>query len=166
MYDIFYFKTIKDVERKKIQTSVIIDIGGIKMKSVLTIEPRYQETDQMGVIHHSVYPIWYEMGRVKFCDDIGIPFSKIEDQNIRLAMVEMKSTFRKPSKFGETLTQRTLLIALSGVQMNFRYELFNKDNELIHIGETRLVWLNEQFKPTNIEKSNPEIFKMFNKNVE
>ncbi|MCR3906777.1 MAG: acyl-CoA thioesterase [Tenericutes bacterium] len=136
------------------------------MKSVLTIEPRYQETDQMGVIHHSVYPIWYEMGRVKFCDDIGIPFPKIEEQNISLAMVEMKSIFKKPSKFGETYTQRTLLIEFSGVQMEFRYELYDKNNELIHIGETRLVWLNNQFRPMNIEKTNPDMYKLFTKNIE
>ena len=25
---------------------------------------RYQETDQMGIVHHSVYPIWFECGEL------------------------------------------------------------------------------------------------------
>ena len=30
------------------------------------VKVRYQETDQMGVAHHSVYPIWYEEARTNF----------------------------------------------------------------------------------------------------
>ena len=48
------------------------------MKHATIIHPRYQETDQMGIIHHSVYPVWYELGRVEFCNAIGVPFHEIE----------------------------------------------------------------------------------------
>ena len=32
---------------------------------------RYQETDQMGIVHHSVYPIWFECGRTDFIKKVG-----------------------------------------------------------------------------------------------
>ena len=31
------------------------------------VTARYAETDQMGVIHHSVYAVWYELARTDLC---------------------------------------------------------------------------------------------------
>lgn len=131
------------------------------MISKITIEPRYQETDQMGIIHHSVYPIWYEMGRVKFCEDIHLPFHVIEEKGVRLAMYEMTSRFVKPTKFGEIYTMETRLIKLSKVRLFFEYKIFNQHGEEVHIGKTELIWLNDELKPTNIEKRHPDIYHAF-----
>ncbi len=136
------------------------------MKSVMTIIPRYQETDQMGVIHHSVYPIWYEMGRVKFCDDLGMSFKSIEAQGVGLAMVDMNSQFKKPSFFGETYTQYTYLTECSRVKLMFRYELYNEQHELVHIGHTTLAWLGTGFRPQNIMRHHPDIYQLFSKATE
>ena len=42
------------------------------------ILPRYAETDQMGIIHHSVYAIWYEQARTDFFNQVGIRYDEIE----------------------------------------------------------------------------------------
>ena len=39
---------------------------------------RYQETDQMGIAHHSVYPVWFEVARTDFIKKLGITYSEIE----------------------------------------------------------------------------------------
>ena len=31
------------------------------MINTINIVPRYAETDKMGIVHHSVYAIWYEL---------------------------------------------------------------------------------------------------------
>ncbi len=135
------------------------------MKSLLTIEPRYQETDQMGVIHHSVYAVWFEMGRVKYCDDIGLPFKEIEDSGLRLAMIDLHSIYKKPARFGYQYKQYTYLSDFSRIRMTFRYEIFNEFNDLVHIGESVLVWLDSDLKPTNILKLNKRIYDLFSKHV-
>ncbi|MBN2299617.1 MAG: acyl-CoA thioesterase [Acholeplasmataceae bacterium] len=136
------------------------------MKSLLAIEPRYQETDQMGIIHHSVYPIWYEIGRVKFCDDLGFPYKKIEELGIGLAMIHMDVNYLKPAYFGSKLTMETKLIKFTRVRMVFRYEIFNLDHEMIHYGESHLVWVNQDLKPINLYKVNPHLYELFLKQVE
>ncbi|PKK99178.1 MAG: 4-hydroxybenzoyl-CoA thioesterase [Tenericutes bacterium HGW-Tenericutes-2] len=135
------------------------------MKSLITIEPRYQETDQMGVIHHSVYAVWFEMGRVKYCDDIGFPFKKIEDSGLRLAMIDLRSIYKKPALFGNQYKQYTYLIDFSRIRMTFRYEIYNEKDELIHVGESVLVWLDTNLRPTNVLKSNKQIYDLFAKHV-
>jgi len=34
---------------------------------------RYAETDQMGVVHHSVYPVWFESARTALSRQSGCP---------------------------------------------------------------------------------------------
>ena len=46
------------------------------------ILPRYAETDQMGIIHHSVYAIWYEQARTDFFNQVGIRYDEIEKQGL------------------------------------------------------------------------------------
>jgi acyl-CoA thioester hydrolase len=135
------------------------------MKSIIKIEPRYQETDQMGVIHHSVYPVWYEMGRIKFCDDIGLPFAELEKQHIGLAMISMSSYFKKPTYFGQTYQLFTYLREFGRLKMKFEYELYDQDMTLVHYGETHLVWLSDEFKPLDIKKKNPQVFQRFSEAI-
>lgn len=136
------------------------------MKSEIKIEPRYAETDQMGIIHHSVYPVWYEMARVKFCSDIGLPFHTIEQRGLGLAMVNMDLSYIKPVRFGETIKVITSLSEFSKVKLTFKYEIYNESNELINKGYTKLVWLGKDLKPLNIYKSYTDIYELFMNHLE
>ena len=41
---------------------------------------RYVETDQMGVVHHSVYYVWFEQLRTEYFRKIGFPYGELEEQ--------------------------------------------------------------------------------------
>jgi acyl-CoA thioester hydrolase len=135
------------------------------MESILKIVPRYQETDQMGVIHHSVYAIWFEMGRVEYCKNIGLPFHVVEEKGLRLAMIDLKSKFIKPAIFGKTYIMKTYLTELTKVKLIFKYLIFNDNNELIHEGESTLVWLDQSLKPINVAKNFNDVYQIFLKEV-
>lgn len=135
------------------------------MKSLLKIEPRFAETDQMGVIHHATYPVWYEMGRIKYCDDIGVPFKSFIDKGIHLAVTELSVQYVKSARFGDELKLYTYLVKLSKVRSYFKFELYNQNQELINTGSTTLAWLDSGMKPLNIQKAYPEIFAVFSKYV-
>jgi len=42
------------------------------------IRVRYEETDAMGIVHHSKYIIWLEMARIELMDTIGLTYKKLE----------------------------------------------------------------------------------------
>ncbi|TVP94140.1 MAG: acyl-CoA thioesterase [Acholeplasmatales bacterium] len=136
------------------------------MISKHVIVPRYQETDQMGVIHHSNYPIWYEEGRVRFCDAIGLPFDKIEQLGLRQAMIEMSSRFVQPAYFNQPLTLHTYLTEVGKVRLTFEYALYNDEDVCIHVGSTRLAWLDADLKPLNLAKAHPDLYTMLHEQVE
>ena len=46
-----------------------------------TIRVRYAETDQMGVVYHSNYLIWFEVGRVELMRALGFDYKLMEIQD-------------------------------------------------------------------------------------
>ena len=68
---------------------------------------RYAETDQMGVVHHSNYPIWYEAGRTDFIKKMGMPYSFIESQGIMLPLIELLSNYKGTSKYKDEIIIKT-----------------------------------------------------------
>ena len=135
------------------------------MKSLLSIEPRFAETDQMGVIHHATYPIWYEMGRIKYCDDLGMPFKNFIERGIHLAVTELSVNYKKSARFGDDLKLYTYLIGFTKIRSYFKFELYNQNNELVNTGFATLAWLDQNMKPLNIQKTHPDIFEVFSKHV-
>ena len=128
------------------------------MKHSTIIKPRYQETDQMGIIHHSVYPVWYELGRVEFCDVMGLPFHEIEAMGLRQAMIDLHVVYKEPARFGEMVIMHTYVKAISHVRLTFAYDLYSQEGRLINQGETVLAWLDEDLKPVRLSKKAPTLF--------
>ena len=68
-----------------------------------TIDVRYYETDLMGIVHHSNYIRFFEYGRIKMLEEIGLPISEIEGRGVMLPVVSTFCTYKTPSRMGETL---------------------------------------------------------------
>ena len=136
------------------------------MISKTIIVPRYQETDKMGIIHHSVYPIWYEVGRTEFCKQVGFPFHKMEERGISQALVNLESKYILPAYYGDELVVHTKLKNCTKVRLEFYYEIYNQNNQLINTGSTLLAWLNKNHRPINVAKENEDIYQLLLNNME
>ena len=55
----------------------------------LEITARYAETDMMGIIHHSVYAVWFEAARTEFIKMTGISYTQLEKSGIMLPLSEL-----------------------------------------------------------------------------
>lgn len=124
---------------------------------------RYAETDQMGIVHHSNYPIWFEAGRTDFIRKIGLPYSKIEEKGIFLPLIELKCRYLGSAGYEDEVLVKTSLKAISYSRVTFGYEAVKiGENKLITTGETIHVWTNKDMKPINIKKHMPELFDLLN----
>lgn len=119
---------------------------------------RYAETDQMGVAHHSVYPIWYEVARTEFAKKYIIPYSKAEKMGIMMPVAELTSKYYKSAFYEDELTIITEVEKVSPVRIKFRYTVYNQNNELINIGTTMHAWTGTDLKILNLKKKFPEIY--------
>jgi len=58
---------------------------------------RYAETDQMGVVYHANYIVWFEVGRVEMLRQLGFTYSEMEKQDeTHIAVVDVRCRFKAP----------------------------------------------------------------------
>lgn len=100
------------------------------------LRPRYAETDQMGVVHHAVYPVWFEVGRSDLMREMGLPYSDIEAAGHYLMLAELRVRFAAPARYDVPVELHTALIALRSRQLVFSYRLQDEDGGLLVRGQT------------------------------
>jgi len=69
----------------------------------IIIVPRYAETDKGGVVHHSVYPVWFEMGRTELLRANGLAYKDLEEAGVLFVVAELRIKYRRPAMYDEKL---------------------------------------------------------------
>lgn len=125
------------------------------MISTFVFETRYSETDQMGIVHHSNYPIWFELGRNNHLQLLGINYKEIEKDNILFPVLEVYVKYRKACYFGDTLKIDTKISHLSKAKVKFEYTIYSKMSsvKIIHAeGYTIHGFTNNSLLPINLKE--------------
>ena len=105
------------------------------------IRVRYAETDQMGYVYYGNYATYFEVARVEALRQIGLTYKELEDQGVMMPVIENWSKYIAPAKYDELLTVKVIIKERPQVRINFEYKIYNPSNVLIHIGETKLVFI-------------------------
>lgn len=136
------------------------------METKTTFTARYAETDQMGIVHHSNYAVWFEVGRTDFLKSAGISNTSIEAKGILLPLYEMNFKFKAPAKYEDEIMVVTTIKSITSTRIIFSYQVFNALNDkLLATGETMHAWTDKSLKPVNAEKVVPEIYSVLSKSV-
>ncbi|MFC1587230.1 acyl-CoA thioesterase [Planctomycetota bacterium] len=101
---------------------------------------RYAETDQAGVVYHSNYFVYFEIGRTDVLREREVPYRKIEEEfGIILAVVDCSARFRHPARYDDYLRIETAVTGIKGTRIFFAYKVFrDDDNKLLCDGNTVL----------------------------
>lgn len=105
------------------------------------VRVRYAETDQMGVVYHGNYAQYFEMGRVEWLRNLGVSYADMERDGIMLPVVSLTMNYKKPARYDDLLTVRTILKKQAGVKIEFDYEIYNENDELLTTGYSMLVFV-------------------------
>ena len=106
------------------------------MESLTEIRVRYAETDAMGIVHHSHFIVWMELGRSDFLRSLGKSYADWEAEGIRLPVNGVALTYRSPARYDELVQVRTRLLELSRRHVAFAYRI-ERDGALLAEGESR-----------------------------
>lgn len=115
----------------------------------IEVRVRYAETDKMGVVYHSNYLIYFEIGRTEAMREIGINYADLEEQGYVLAVLESSCKHSASAVYDDLLTVRTRLTAASKVRLTFEYEVL-RGEKCLTTGSTTLAFLDREkgMKPT------------------
>lgn len=102
------------------------------------IRVRYAETDQAGMVYHSNYLIWFEVGRVELCRDHGFNYRDMErNADAYLPVTEARIRYRIPARYDDIILIRTRAADIRSRAITFIYEVRREsDNQLLAEGET------------------------------
>ena len=93
------------------------------MKSKTYITARYGETDMMGIVHHSVYALYYEQARVDFIKQFGITYLQLEQNGLMLPLINLGCSYKLPVKFADEIVVETTVGEIKPAKIIFG--LFN-----------------------------------------
>ncbi len=104
----------------------------------VTIRVRYAETDQMGVVYHSNYLIWFEVGRVELMRSYGFDYKELELQHdTHMVVGDAHCRYHHPARYDELLTIRARILEAKNRTLKFGYEVLRQsDNKLLATGDT------------------------------
>lgn len=108
------------------------------MKSI-TIEQRvrYVECDPMGFVHHSVYPVWFEMARTELLRRTGLRYADLETAGVFIVVVNLQVKYKKPARYDDQVRITATLNTMGPVRLEHEYEV-HRDNELLEIGRAHV----------------------------
>ncbi len=102
------------------------------MTAETRVRVRYAETDQMGVVYHANYLVWFEVGRVEYIRQMGLDYRSMEkDDNAMIAVVEATARYKAPARYDDELIVRTTLAGVRGSIVRFRYAVVRASDELL-----------------------------------
>jgi len=118
---------------------------------------RYAETDQMGIVHHANYLVWFESGRSDLCRQRGFSYKEMEDESDSLLVVaESYVRYKSPAFYDDLITVRTKVGEIRSRSIRFTYQVVRKsDGALLAEGETNHIVTNSQKKV----RSFPELYR-------
>jgi acyl-CoA thioester hydrolase len=82
---------------------------------------RYAETDQMGVVYHTNYLVWCEVGRTDFIRSRGMSYADVERAGVGLAVSELSARFHSAARYDEMIRVRTTLVEVRSRSITFDY---------------------------------------------
>jgi acyl-CoA thioester hydrolase len=129
-----------------------------------TVQVRYAETDQMGVVYHANYLVWMELGRTKLIEDLGFNYAEIEKDGILSPVVDLNISYKTPVRYGEKAIVKTWVEDYDGIRITYAYEIYNEENQLAISGHSKHVCVKkESFRPISIRRMFPDWHEAYEK---
>ena len=138
----------------------------IEITGETKLRVRYAETDKMGVVYHSNFLIWFEVGRVELLRQCGFDYKEMEKQdNCHLPVVDLKIRYKAPAQYDDEIVVRTGLKRMSASLLHFNYEVFREgDRALLATGETMHIVVDSNLVRTSLPKKYMTAFRDHTKN--
>ncbi len=130
------------------------------MPSQTEVTVRYAETDCMGVVHHAVYPIWFEIARTDYIKAAGMSYADMERGGVMLPVTGISCRYRLPAKYDDVLTITAKITRFTPARIEFSYTVTKKgEDDILAEGTSSHGFVDAKtFRPLNLKKAMPELF--------
>ena len=122
------------------------------------LDVRFAEGDLGGVVHHSVYAVWYEAARLDFFEKIGIPYAELCARGILPPLVDLHVQYRAPVRYPGRVRIETRIASYGPKKIELAYRLFLGDT-LANEATTLIVWTDTQaMRSMDLSAAHPDLY--------
>ena len=123
------------------------------------VRVRYAETDKMGVVYHSNYLIWFEIGRTDWLRETGCTYRDLEADGIQLPVIEAHCEYRQGARYDDEVEILTQAKKLSPVRVQFDYEAIRRaDGARLATGHTVHATVDRDGRPVRMPDRVKDLF--------
>ena len=121
---------------------------------------RYAETDNMGVVYHSNFAIWFEVGRVELMRQLGLEYRAMEkEDNCHIPVVDLRVRYKAPALYDDEIVVRTRIANARQSLLHFTYEVLRAgDGTLLATGETMHIIVDDNFQRRALPEKYMNVF--------
>ncbi|MDH5769575.1 MAG: acyl-CoA thioesterase [Nitrospirota bacterium] len=109
----------------------------MKYSCDVEIKVRYSETDQMGLVYHANYIIWFNIARDELMRQFAVLVTKGEGLGYLFPVVEVHCYYKYPARYGDVVIIKATTELTSIPKIQVDYEVLHKRTKrLLAIGKT------------------------------
>ena len=118
------------------------------MKSnAVKIRVIYADTDAMGIVYHTNYIKWFEIGRTELLREMGIVYAELESSGYNLPATEVYCHYLSSSRYDDIILIETKIDYLRRSILKFDYLIWDEGrNKTLTEGYTIHIFTNNDGK--------------------
>ncbi len=97
---------------------------------------RFEEVDMLGIVWHGRYPSFFEDGRTRLGQKVGIGYMDFYSNHVIAPIKKLHVDYREPLTFDEEITIETILYWSDSVRLNHEYIITNSQGRVTTTGYT------------------------------
>jgi acyl-CoA thioester hydrolase len=123
----------------------------------------YADTDAMGVVYHTNYIKWFEIGRSELMRQLGVPYTELGKVGLNLPLIKVSCEYLKFATYDQLLTVETEFDYIKKATVRYNSRIWNENKEnLIAEGYTIHVCTNNEGKIRRKPKLLLELINKYN----
>ncbi len=127
------------------------------MISETLIDVRYPDCDRMGIVHHAVYPIWYEAARMDFFRKMGFSYTDMNSLGINPPLVALDLRYNAPATYPGQVSIQTRIKSYAPKKLELIYEA-RFEGKLCGTARSFHIWTGPDMKSLDLQANLPEVY--------
>lgn len=122
------------------------------IEHTVTVRVRYGETDQMGVVYHPNYFLYFETGRTELMRASGVAYSELERSGVYLVVTQATCRYRAAARYDQELKIVTRVDQVGKATVQFSYRVLGPGGALLAEGGTELASVDAAKNPVRLPR--------------
>ncbi len=91
----------------------------------------YADTDAMGIVYHTNYIKWFEIGRGELFRQMEMTYARIEEQGYGMPLTEVYAHYLSPAQYDQLLLVETEIGYVKRASIRFNYTIWDELREKV-----------------------------------